>query len=545
MGWQNLFDASACTVSVTNNGTTLWAGQLTKGQSSPIFAGTGGDTELMQVVVDGAGMVTLAWQPGATHFADNYSVTVNPDQPRVLLPGCRASGISAYVRATLTTPAAADVKLPATGVPLSYSGSPPATLALTPNPADLSALPGAVGVAVYQGTTGAIVLTGAMGNGRSGVVASGAYIATGGAGSKTFSVVAGTFPPGLTLHADGTWSGTRTTTGTYSFTIRATDAFGSFANLPDTSTTTAAWAWSFVQQAPLATQAARLAPAYYDPVTNLTIATDDATGGVYLSSDGGATWTAIATGLNGAASVYNAGASNGALMAFSATTGGGWKRSTDLGVTWNNVLIGGSTAPPVDNLISSPACMFVYGNLAGVAKFSTDGGATWTDCTSTPPGFNVGDSIFAFQGLYLSAWTTWIAPGQGAIYEASGTTPAVWTVPLTGIGRVGFVAYSPTLDMAVITSSDGIYYRTRTGAWALGPSSPVNCAHGVCWCPPLGQFIAYVSTNIMYSSNDGIHWTGQTSTGLANAGYMTWSPPANEILVTPGVSPFIPYLSNI
>ncbi|HLU10538.1 MAG TPA: putative Ig domain-containing protein [Oceanobacillus sp.] len=55
-----------------------------------------------------------------------------------------------------------------------------------------------------------------------------AITATGGSGSYTFAVTGGTLPPGLTLEADGTLSGTPTQGGTYNFTITATDTVTSF-----------------------------------------------------------------------------------------------------------------------------------------------------------------------------------------------------------------------------------------------------------------------------------------------------------------------------
>ena len=48
--------------------------------------------------------------------------------------------------------------------------------------------------------------------------------ATGGTGSKTFGVTSGTLPPGLTLSTGGVVSGTPTSTGTYDFTVTASDS---------------------------------------------------------------------------------------------------------------------------------------------------------------------------------------------------------------------------------------------------------------------------------------------------------------------------------
>jgi hypothetical protein len=55
-----------------------------------------------------------------------------------------------------------------------------------------------------------------------------AVTATGGTGPYAFTLVSGKLPKGLTLHANGTFSGSPTASGTYTFTIRATQ--GTFAS---------------------------------------------------------------------------------------------------------------------------------------------------------------------------------------------------------------------------------------------------------------------------------------------------------------------------
>lgn len=54
--------------------------------------------------------------------------------------------------------------------------------------------------------------------------------ASGGAGSYQYTLVSGALPPGLSLREDGLLSGTPTTQGAYSFTIRAIDLNGCFTN---------------------------------------------------------------------------------------------------------------------------------------------------------------------------------------------------------------------------------------------------------------------------------------------------------------------------
>lgn len=59
-----------------------------------------------------------------------------------------------------------------------------------------------------------------------GVAYSQTISAAGGGGGYSFTSPSGTMPPGLTLAADGTLSGTSSTPGTYTFTVRATDSVG-------------------------------------------------------------------------------------------------------------------------------------------------------------------------------------------------------------------------------------------------------------------------------------------------------------------------------
>jgi MYXO-CTERM domain-containing protein len=49
-------------------------------------------------------------------------------------------------------------------------------------------------------------------------------VATGGTPAYTFAVTAGSLPPGLTLAANGTISGTPTSSGNFNFDVTVTDA---------------------------------------------------------------------------------------------------------------------------------------------------------------------------------------------------------------------------------------------------------------------------------------------------------------------------------
>ncbi len=57
-----------------------------------------------------------------------------------------------------------------------------------------------------------------------------AFTATGGVTPYTFSLKSGTLPPGLTLNADGTITGTPTTPGPFNFVVQVTDNIGTVAD---------------------------------------------------------------------------------------------------------------------------------------------------------------------------------------------------------------------------------------------------------------------------------------------------------------------------
>ena len=72
-------------------------------------------------------------------------------------------------------------------------------------------------------------------NGTVGVPYSQTFTASGGTAPNSFGVTAGTLPAGLTLTPAGVLSGTPSTAGTSTFTIRGTDASGCFAELTFTT----------------------------------------------------------------------------------------------------------------------------------------------------------------------------------------------------------------------------------------------------------------------------------------------------------------------
>jgi hypothetical protein len=82
-------------------------------------------------------------------------------------------------------------------------------------------------IKIQGGAPPLAVTTSTLSNGEAELSYSVALNASGGAGSRTWSVTGGQLPPGLTLSSDGRLSGTPTTAGTYTFTATVSDGTSS------------------------------------------------------------------------------------------------------------------------------------------------------------------------------------------------------------------------------------------------------------------------------------------------------------------------------
>jgi photosystem II stability/assembly factor-like uncharacterized protein len=121
--------------------------------------------------------------------------------------------------------------------------------------------------------------------------------------------------------------------------------------------------------------------------------------GIVKSTDRGATWLPINTGLNNVSvSLLSVPSTPGSEVVYAtAVSGEGTFRSTDGGETWENILEGGITHPWADELCVNPLDDSEVWEVADVAKVfrSPDAGDTWeTAITPDGPGFRFG-SVYA------------------------------------------------------------------------------------------------------------------------------------------------------
>lgn len=86
----------------------------------------------------------------------------------------------------------------------------------------------------YRRPTGPVVVSGELPDGEIGEpYAPFSYVASGEGYPYTFSLASGSLPPGLTLNADGSVTGTPTAAGTFSWTVRATGYYGATGDHDD------------------------------------------------------------------------------------------------------------------------------------------------------------------------------------------------------------------------------------------------------------------------------------------------------------------------
>ena len=177
-------------------------------------------------VVPSGGNPSLSWTASTDPAVLGYHVyrQDSATTPYVRLTSAPVSGTS-YVDSTVTggahTYMVRAVKLETTGGGTFYNASLGAQqgIDLTSGPAALAINSPATLPDIFWSTAYTTALT-----------------AQGGTPNYSWSLAGGTLPPGLTLNADGTFSGLATQQGAYSFTAQVTDALGQAAQLAFTVT---------------------------------------------------------------------------------------------------------------------------------------------------------------------------------------------------------------------------------------------------------------------------------------------------------------------
>lgn len=201
---------------------------------------------------------------------------------------------------------------------------------------------------------------------------------------------------------------------------------------------------------------------------NIIAGSDGGTGGVFLSSDGGATWnpTSITNGTDDLAVI--------GTTVFAAT-GIGVKKSVDNGLTWTATA---NTSGVIDNATALAVignCLFV-GTPGGSVYSSSDEGATWTNESTGAPGalspedFGM-DGSFLYAGINFKAVGVWRRPltnftcgGTNGVNTPQEVNPSLQIYPNPSTGIFTLVSGSPVADIKVYNVLGELIFTEKTDA---------------------------------------------------------------------------------
>lgn len=226
--------------------------------------------------------------------------------------------------------------------------------------------------------------------------------------------------------------------------------------------------------------------------------------GVYLSADGGASWTvalprkaahSVATGPDG--------------LVHAGTNGDGVLRSTDGGKSWEETT---TDAKWIGNIVYALAVStatpgLCYASIPNRVLRSTDGGATWKT-------FSRGFNWVNFRSLALDekSGAVWAGSGRDGVVKTT-DGGATWT---TGAGFLAFEVKAILLDpsapkrLFVGTTQGGVHLSEDGGAtWALSNEGLTNRAvHSLAADPAApGTFLAGTRKGAFRSTDGGRSWT--------------------------------------
>ncbi|MER3523751.1 MAG: hypothetical protein C4326_06690 [Ignavibacteria bacterium] len=214
--------------------------------------------------------------------------------------------------------------------------------------------------------------------------------------------------------------------------------------------------------------------------------------GVFLSTNNGASWTSINTGLT------NAAVETLAYLGTDLYVGGfsGVFRSTDNGANWFSASTGLPAATTMQTFAVLGSTIFV-GSSAGVHR-STNNGANWTLMNS---GLGTGAAqMLAVSGsnLYAAGNGLYLSTKQGTSWTSIGT--GITSTSIKGIAFIG-------TDIFVGTQTAGIFRSTNNGSsWTQMNTGLTSTS--VNSLASLGNnLIAGIGFGVYVSQNRGANWT--------------------------------------
>jgi photosystem II stability/assembly factor-like uncharacterized protein len=235
----------------------------------------------------------------------------------------------------------------------------------------------------------------------------------------------------------------------------------------------------------------------------------DAKGGVYKSTNGGATWTAMNNGILAARidSVAIDPSNSSIIWAgcnYRCESDIRLYKSTNAGASWTGPFISQEPFAFIyDVIVGANSTALVLADLGGVYR-STNGGTSWTRATGLP-GFSSGTLLAADAGGSNVYWG-----GANGVYRSTngGTSFSAATgIPTGARGR----AFAFT-DAAVIagTDGDGAFRSTNSGAAWTAANNGLRPSVRALAADPNNAAIVWAGTTVSHlfrSPDNGASWT--------------------------------------
>ncbi len=454
---------------ISTSGTlTFTAGQTSRIITVPVIGETVPEAnETFFVNLSGATNATIADNQGlGTITNDDVPVTVSPGT----LP---ASTVAAAYSQTLTASGGTgpySFAITAGAVPAGLSLSPAGVLSGTPTASgsfnftvtatDSSGAPGPfAGSQSYTLVSAAPTLSLAPatlpGGTRTVAYPTTSLTASGGTAPYTYAVTAGALPGGLTLTGAGVLSGTPTATGSFNFTVTATDSTTGTGPF----TGARAYTVAVADAVPVANNSAH------------TVAYGSSSNAVPLNITGGAA-TSVTIGT---AASHGSASASGATIQYTPTAGYAGPDS----FTYTATNGSGTSAPATVTLTVSPPTIAVSpaGPLSATVGNAYSQTFTWSGGAAPYTGIQV---LNLPAGLSVTATTTTSATVSGTPTAAgsfnlnlTATDSSTGTGPFSGGGTVVLAVGAPTIAVAPATLPDApaytAYSQTLTASGGIAP----------------------------------------------------------------------------
>lgn len=233
--------------------------------------------------------------------------------------------------------------------------------------------------------------------------------------------------------------------------------------------------------------------------------------GVFHSSDGGTTWTAISSGLPVASFVYTLAINQGKIFA-GTTNNWGMYQTTDNGTSWTKI---GFTGIEIYSYTKIGDNLFA-GTSVG-ADISTDNGATWTavaiDTKEQVKAFAVNGSKF-FAGIRGGEWIAYSHYTYGVYLSTDNGVTWSWPtntgfdkiiITLSAIGNNLFAGTSSGVYLS--TDDGGIWTKVINGLTSTNITSAAVSGNNL--------FVGVSGGGVFLTTDNGTNWSA-VNTGLTN-----------------------------